>query len=237
MRLIKNYKLQLTTKRKAFTLMEILIASSIFAVVLVMATAVLGQSSTYQTKLSETRKTSREVQSIADMITRDVRSTNGDTLQFVNATYAFKNGIFMFKFSTSGFAPRYHDIPGTDPAVYDANVLVLDMKTEYAVYFNTIDQKTICYGKTPKTGDWHDLFDYLQTIKTCTASSSTVISSATSDVSLKFGGFAPNNVHLNQQPYVMFDIVSKTKNYGSLPVNSRATAELRSTVTSRSYNQ
>ena len=70
------YNLQFTTRRKAFTLMEILVTAMIFAAIMIIATAVLAQSSTFRIKLSEIRKTSEEARRLADQITRDVRSAN-----------------------------------------------------------------------------------------------------------------------------------------------------------------
>lgn len=88
-------------KIKAFTLIEVLLATAIFATILVMTTAVVGQSSTYRTKLIEERKAGEAVRAAADMLSTDLRAkTVPGTLRYYDSdfgdpsvTYEFKSGI------------------------------------------------------------------------------------------------------------------------------------------------
>lgn len=84
-----------------FTLMELLIAATIFAAVLVIATGILGQSSSFRGKIKATREVSEDTKRLADMITRDVRSANitGTVrARVINNNYidmTFKNGLAL----------------------------------------------------------------------------------------------------------------------------------------------
>lgn len=65
----------LSTKR-GFTLIEILIALSIFSVVLMMTTGIVGQSAGFQSKIEAQKETFQATRSINDMIATDIRSAN-----------------------------------------------------------------------------------------------------------------------------------------------------------------
>jgi len=63
-------------KQKGFTLIEILVATTIFALVMVITTGVVSRSSAFNSKLRVQRQIQEEILRIADMITRDIRSAN-----------------------------------------------------------------------------------------------------------------------------------------------------------------
>lgn len=71
--------------RKAFTLIEVLLATAILATILVMTTATVGQTSTYRGKLIETRKAGEAVRSVAEMLSSDLREkTVPGTLEYID---------------------------------------------------------------------------------------------------------------------------------------------------------
>jgi prepilin-type N-terminal cleavage/methylation domain-containing protein len=64
-------------KKKAFTLLEILIASSIFAITLIIAMSTISWASTYNNRLAEMRKVSLTGRKLIEMISDDIRRANG----------------------------------------------------------------------------------------------------------------------------------------------------------------
>jgi prepilin-type N-terminal cleavage/methylation domain-containing protein len=106
--------------KKAFTLLEILIATTLFSVIMIMTTGIIGQSAGFRSKLQVMREASSASRKLADQITRDVREahysgkvlygpgSNGTT----EATYP--RGIALFACSeTSSFSclPKNYKIP------------------------------------------------------------------------------------------------------------------------------
>lgn len=90
-------------KYSAFTLIEILIGTMIFAVVMVITTGVVGQSVGYQSKIRAIRQTSQESRRIAEMITNDVREANGEfSIQYTDTatgapkTVEYDSGLALF---------------------------------------------------------------------------------------------------------------------------------------------
>jgi prepilin-type N-terminal cleavage/methylation domain-containing protein len=232
--------------KKGFTLLEVLIASSMFAVVMLMTTATIAGSSSFQSKLKAMRETSEETRRLADMITRDVRSASQPTSYTLGTDFNFKNGLAFLKWS-GGWQSIYKDAP-SGPATNDANVLIVASKDNFIVYGsgqNSSGQNVLCYGKI----SYSDLALYaggagknafISNVGGCyySASSHPEFVISNTDVTVNFGGYLPDdNVAANFfQPYVQFIVTARTNNYAKLDNNSRAQAVIRSTVTSRSYN-
>lgn len=249
----KNYK-------NGFTLLEILIASAIFASVLIFTTATIAQGSTFQGKLRTMREVNFEAKKIADQITRDVREANSritvkdgsnDLRSFRNgvAILCFYNSWDIYKHKNSDVGDNPTNYP--DPVnvrnrrSYDTNVLITAKDGKAKIYVSGFhEEEMIDRNNTDKTGLYYKEFD-LATITTITStqinetvSSGEMISSDKVDLFIKFGGFAPSDVTtLRQQPYVQFYITARTHDYDSLSVSRRYETMIRSTATSRSYNQ
>lgn len=64
-------------KRNAFTLLEILMASTIFAIALMITMSTISWASAYNNRLTEMRKVSLTGRKIMEMISDDVRKANG----------------------------------------------------------------------------------------------------------------------------------------------------------------
>lgn len=169
MRLMITYNLQLTTKKKAFTLMEILIAATIFAAVMVLTTGILGQSSSFRGKIRATREVSEETKKLADMITRNVRESNFPgkielcigtlatctTFQektFVNGT-AIIHGIGFTTLGNSLYGSFENEsTPASsynDGTTNRGQVLVTTTKDKYRVMFAST-LKTVYYQEFPR---------------------------------------------------------------------------------------
>lgn len=135
--------------KKGFTLIEVLIATAIFAVVMIMTTAVVSQSVGFQSKIRAVRQSSQESRKLADLISRDIRSAKGsfkiafNTGTGPNQSVEFKNGMGVFGCIYGGGCKNYDDfLSGTSPA----NALVIaDGKKLKIYWFVRVNAKAVYY--------------------------------------------------------------------------------------------
>jgi prepilin-type N-terminal cleavage/methylation domain-containing protein len=233
---IRHTTYNITRTKRGFTLLEVLIASMIFAAVMLITTGIVAQSSSYRSKLKAQREVNEETRKLADMITRDVRSANysvavrtGSILDPGFTTpHHYKNGIVLYSYNGS-----YADIvDNVSPNTETANLLEIFTKdNNVRVYKSYLDVADGINKVQYITGT------YVPETHLVNVVSNVQINNGINDLKIDFSGFAPEDTSPNkQQPYVQFTITSKTKNYSTLPNSERATATIRSVVTSRSYN-
>lgn len=225
--------------RRGFTLMEVLVASSIFAVVMVFVTGAVVASSNYQSKIRIMNQTSEESRRLADMITRDVRSANYPltiTASEVGSTEApkefkFKNGVAILSSSLISNNKYTSLVEDVDVSQTGPNILIISLKgkckiyytkrtdsTNYGLYYKEIDNNNALNATTLTINPTNDL-----------------ISKEKLNVDIRFGGYAPDDKSLNLgQPMIKFYISVGSQNEGTY--NYYKTA-IRSAVTSRSYNE
>ncbi len=164
-------------KVSGFTLVEILIGTMIFAVVMVITTGVVGQSVGYQSKIRAIRQTSEESRKLADMVTRDVREANGefsiqynDTATGTPKTVEYDSGLALFGCtetscsalteSTNGSNADYNTAIGVVPLVATKPVNTIVVKSEnkikvyisyrsraQAIYYHEYDPSTMDNGR------------------------------------------------------------------------------------------
>lgn len=145
-----------TQFRKAFTLLEVLIATSIFAVVMVMTTGVIAQSTNYQSKTTALRSASEEAARISDAISRDLKTAEGPLTIKSSAALPtavgtiFKNGVALTDLNGGTFnyvvSPVvYSSSAAMTPAIYRASVVIINTKDEIKFYANGVD---VVYGAT-----------------------------------------------------------------------------------------
>ena len=214
-------KHKISTK-KAFTLLEILIATAIFSSVMVLTSGIISQSSGSQTKLKANREVSEESRHLADLISRDIRTAEGSFTAKIHNTdtnyYEFRNGIALFSCATTvnwTCEQVYTNFVTTDsgpsninndPTEYHANAMLIYsngsvkayISTSNAVYSATYNITDSTY---PITSYWVtsnkslNLHSSLNNsiFKIVVANSANMISNSNLDITVDFTGFASAN--------------------------------------------
>ncbi len=127
--------------KKAFTLIEVLIATMIFAVVMVMTTGVITQSVNYTTKTKALRDASEEAARISDAISRDLKTASGPfnvanldingNVTPLSQQSQYPNGIDLG--TCSGFDPSLTGLQrGTSS--YPSDVIIINTKDSIRIY-------------------------------------------------------------------------------------------------------
>lgn len=125
--------------KKGFTLLEILIASTIFAVVMILTTAIVSQGGSYFSKLRAQKAVSEDTRRLADLVARDFREARGAMKIAYNdgagdKTVDYKKGIGFFAcdYDTSRCVPVYAKLSSE---VSSANTIVLATADKLKVYW------------------------------------------------------------------------------------------------------
>lgn len=235
--------------QKAFTLIEVLIATTIFAFVMVMTTGVIAQSTSYQSKITAVRDSSQESARISDAIARDIRTATADPFKVTDKdgnSFALKNGIALL--NDSGVFGNLTGLAGTAPA-YSMRVLVISTKDSVQFYIYDLGQKAVfakTYKKDSTFATWWPVG--ANTLKIIGSDGSNIlnsikveankISSANQEITdFGFIGFTASDYPTapNQQSFVSLIVKNRTKNYDSLLASQRAETYLRTMVTVRNY--
>jgi len=249
-------------KSKAFTLLEILIATAIFATAMVLAGGVVAQTVRYQNKINYVRLVANESQRLSDLLSGDIKLANASGKVKARLagigydTYDYKNGLALFDCDAECFSVHFRNnaTPDDNPSAYSdsntngykANTLVIfytnrdTNSTNHKIYyFNRTDNKIYIYSNTGDTVQLSTAGSGDLDSNNITSSPKTsLISSADTSGTIKFGGFAPEDSSTYYyQPYILFDIYVETLDYGTTAEASvKAKTEIRTSVTGRSYN-
>lgn len=257
----KNIKIS-----KAFTLLELLVATTIFVGVMLMASTAITNSSTYLSRLKAMRVGSDESRRIADILGEDIKKANTEiSVKYRTIATAapdtkiYKSGIALFYCTTTLPAvctPQHYNLTNQSTKVtndtdeFKANTLVLGEKdatgnTKYKVYFNNFADTT-AIGKilyySESTGSSLDLTavgNFYKIANKISGDKSPSGLDLSNDITIKFGGYAPNSDTLatatnRQQAYVYFNIhVSAVRGTTNQEIYG---LDVLSGITSRNYN-
>ncbi|MEI8143179.1 MAG: prepilin-type N-terminal cleavage/methylation domain-containing protein [Candidatus Berkelbacteria bacterium] len=218
---------QLITNR-AFTLIEILISTAIFAMVALVANVVVAQSVGYITLLSEVRTTSQDAAKVAESITADFRAANAPITVGSNN---FKNGFVSLKC-------------GASPQVISSGDFTLNTGVDTLYFFSKTAGNTFRYSLYKIVGD--DLLfgqgnatsGDKPVSEICNIPPSKILSS---DNTVAMGSWSGHNKDANilagtKQSYLNFEIQVKSKDYNKKLDAERAFTSIRSSVTARSLS-
>jgi prepilin-type N-terminal cleavage/methylation domain-containing protein len=231
---------QCTMNKRAFTLIEILIATAIFATVALIASLVVAQTVTYVTKLRAVRSTANDAARIADQFSTDVRGANAD---FVVDGKQYKNGVYFVNCGSTNLLPAVQYFDQTS-----ANTLMLVSRDEYNQYI----VKTYRIMPTPtyhilayieEFGDTSVLTSYNTKDKVCSKS---FTSDRTKNSLTKGSGnlvdFTWNvywrdaAVNPSAQNKISFTVDVKTSDATGAREYEKAFTEIKSTITARGLN-
>ena len=152
-------------KPKAFTLLEILIATSIFALIMIITTGVIVQSAGFRSKLKVMRSSTGLVRQLADRISKDIQEKKAPVTIIYGIDTGLESAIYdqgaaLFNCDDSGLIKkcekRHFDsgttdseksmtlLPDSDFGNLTANVLILINRLEaggrqYKVYLENED--------------------------------------------------------------------------------------------------
>lgn len=232
-------------KRKGFTLIEILIATTIFATVMIIAVATISSAVDYRTKLRELRRTSEDTQKIADIITKDVREAKGNSNGVNILGSSFTKGTVMLLCGYSACNLKNDNPANTE----NANTLITFSENSYSV-ITSIDG--IAYYKREtaalpniSTADnmitfWRGIVGYNPLgarIKNNIINQTGEIQDYETSITLNgFAGSSDTDQSKYQQHFVRFLIHSETKDFASKLPGGRAKADIKSTITLRNYH-
>ena len=241
---------------QAFTLLEVLIATSIFAVVMVMTTGVIAQSTGYQTKTKVLRDVSEEAGRISDAISRDLKTASGSfsVTDSSGTSRQFKNGLALTdatgKFITSSLTTPANISSSLDTTNYQASAVIINTKDSIRIYVSKISGiQNIIYAETcSKTavdpcsltagGWWSGNMLSLESTTTSanlittriTNASANIISSSSGidalDTQAAFSGYTAVTGGQNVQSYITYFVHSQTKDFASLALTPTNRSEV-----------
>jgi len=247
-------------KRKGFSLIELLIASSIFAIIMVIVVSTFSWAAGYNNKLKETRKTAQNGRMIMSEISTQVRLANGSVKYYISSPTTSVMGEVVLLNCTGSLLTSCSPVGTAQPARYNSDtiteagfdsvslpnaVLILkkDLDKNNAILYRSVASGTN-YNFTKQEATINDFADILATL---TSPFSSVAPQILNDPSISarvfFGGYGPTGADLSglyankkQQPFVEFYLVSKSANYDTLMPNNRSKFEAKSLVETRYYN-
>ncbi|MEK9156011.1 MAG: type II secretion system protein [Patescibacteria group bacterium] len=205
-------------KTPGFTLMEILIAATIFAVMMVLVTATTTQAITYQRKLKAMRGVSENARRITDMLTRDIRQAD-DSRRFSLHSLEFR-GLAILNCSDNSCQA----VGNTAPETTEANALVVGLSDGVGFYLNSAGR--LRYKK------YSSLNQINQAIISEVASTPAIVDEEF-ETTLRLSGFAPSVMPATRQPFVGFsvEVIRRGEN-----IADNAAVTIKSLATSRNYD-
>jgi len=232
--------------KKAFTLIEILIASTIFAVIMLIVTSTFSWASLYNVRISESRDTSLNARKISEMISKDLRMANGSISVKSSATKSDEVGEFsIYTCQNPNNCSLNEDIITTqDLDDLDKNdnyrnaLLILQKDQQKAIFYREVKDEFFLTRQEINLPETTSEININQEFKYKSTDLSQVINSKNIDVIAKFAGYTPTakSDKRKAQPFVKMKLIFQTDNYDTQPPMYRSKMEINTSVTSRSYN-
>jgi len=238
--------------QSGFTLIEILIATAIFSLLMVITSGIVAESSGYQAKIKALRSVSMETRKIADFISSEVRSANGSgTINYTNISGAesitYSSSLAIFSCDINYCDPVHlkdADIlaPGfakADRTNLNGNTLITFVKengvtSAHILVYKSTDEGKLYFEKVGGEVNLNSIVSLMTESDVYSGKDET--DGMGVGVAVNFGGFAPAKSDTHQRhSYVTFLASAKTRGYDTLASAQRATASIRSMVVLRSY--
>lgn len=222
--------------KKAFTLIEILIAVAIFSTAMIISSGIFSNIIGNQSLVTVSSSVNLESQRIIRQISDDtVNATSTGTTSYNKC--APKGILFLKDNSIASPTALPIDCVATASSVSGFNGIVLFSPTGIKIYRFNSANKTIEYGiNTSDPKSQNLLFDTSVPPKISSVYKfSTLGNSDVEIVSSSFSGIYCYNSSCSQVPYVKIDMTTETAGYATKAARHRAKLELRTMITGRSY--
>jgi len=215
--------------KKGFTLIEVLIAATIFALVMVIVASTLSWASTYNSRLGEMRKVGNDARKIMNMISDDIRQANGTKLyEYDNFQEITMGEVTLFNSASGVLEPEGISSPVGEENSTDKLIIVQKRQGKVIIYSFVEADKKIARVEISNIEWENNLFG--------SSSELEVVEFDDLEYDLNFWGYAPGPNPRDQQPFISFSLDVRSKGYDDLTTSYRSKIRLQSTVTSREYN-
>ncbi len=221
---LKNMK-----SKKAFTLIEILVAVAIFSTAMIIATGIFSNVIGSQSLVTASSTVNNEAQRILRQISDDTVNAIGTGTTNIPAGTAGSDiqakGILFLK--DDGSIASAADIPTGVVLFSSAGLKIYRIKNnniEYTADTTSNKLRFNSLASPPKVDERPSGYNFLR------------LNSSNVEIStLNLSGFFCYNSSCLQAPYLKIDMTIQTKNYSSQAARHRAKIQLRTMVTGRSY--
>ena len=217
------------TNKSGYTLVEILVATTIFVAVVGIGVATFNAASGFQSKTQAIQETNQAVRFVIEKISRDVRSADG--LQQINPVVGAPIKVFGFALLNDQNELRTDTTTSVSRLVVIKKGQGINCDKYNQVILYSVDNHKI-------TQDMHytdplipGLADVNNTA--CTGGvSSDLLGNRTDLQELIFSGLDPIQT-IKQEPYLKIELNVRSLDYDSADSNERAAVDLQTTVVPR----
>lgn len=241
--------MQTYPKQRGFTLIEILVATAIFATVMIIVVATFSWAAGYNNRLKETRRVGQEVRSAMDDMTKNIRLANGSGKLILSSSTADIGEITLLNCSKTATSTcvlvgqnnpiRYkNDLTSADPsndAPVSNAILILQQNNKKAILYRQIPTSGVNYELSRAE---QDVASWPASINLITINSQAVSLHPEDKMSMQLwsGGYGSTKASKNQQSYAEIYLIGKTFDYDKLQPNLRSRFHLRTMIETRDYN-
>ena len=220
-------------KRKSFTLIEILIAVAIFSTVLIIASGVFSNIIGNQSFVNVSTEVNREGQRILRQISDDtVNATENGKISSNSGVEA--KGIIFLNADGSLATPLASCIIPSTPGCNFSQIAIFAKDGAKIYRFNSTN-KSIEYGVSVSDPSSNQLAFNLGKLDTSKYKFSQLNNSRVEIISAGFSGISYYDSNCSIAPFVKIGMTVETADFSHQPARRSAKIELRTMVTSRSY--
>lgn len=221
--------------KRGFTLIEILVAVTIFSFAMIVASSIFSNIVGSQSLVTVSSEVNQEGQRIARQISDDTVSATASGTINIDTSISAK-GILFLKADGSAEEPNTACISKVVPSCYYPGIVLFTSSGLKIYQFHP--DKTIWYGISTVNPASNQLEFSASSPKKLDLSKYTFFqlnNKKVEIVSNGFSGISCYNSNCSQAPFIRIDMTTQTKDYGQKSARHRAKLELRTMISGRSY--